>query len=77
VRSAPSADVAESYGLRERRIRQMAAGASLIEATLDCYNLSALEASDASLREGVIIATRRAGDEWRQQLAALVATGSA
>jgi len=77
VRSAPSADVAESYGLRERRIRQMAAGASLIEATLDCYNLSALEASDASLREGVIIATRRAGDEWRQQLAALVATGAA
>ena len=35
----PSAELVEAYGLRERRIVQMAAGASLIEATLDCYDL--------------------------------------
>jgi exopolyphosphatase/pppGpp-phosphohydrolase len=50
----------------------MAAGASLIEAALDCYNLDAMEASDASLREGVIIAREQAGDAWREELVSLV-----
>jgi exopolyphosphatase / guanosine-5'-triphosphate,3'-diphosphate pyrophosphatase len=72
VKSTPSAELVETYGLRERRVRQMAAGASLIEAALDCYNLDALEASDASLREGVIIARRQAGDAWRSELMTLV-----
>ncbi len=50
----------------------MAAGASLIEAALDCYNLDVMEASDASLREGVIIALEEAGAAWRDELVALV-----
>lgn len=75
VKASPSAELVETYGLRERRVRQMAAGASLIEAALDCYNLQALEPSDASLREGVILARELAGDDWRAQLVALV-TGS-
>jgi exopolyphosphatase/guanosine-5'-triphosphate,3'-diphosphate pyrophosphatase len=72
VQGAPAAAVAESFGLRERRVLQMAAGACLIEAALDCYDLEAVEASDASLREGVILARQAAGDEWRAQLTALV-----
>ena len=72
VKSAPAADLVETYGLRERRILQMAAGASLIEAALDCYNLDHLEASDASLREGVLIARELAGADWREKLASLV-----
>jgi exopolyphosphatase / guanosine-5'-triphosphate,3'-diphosphate pyrophosphatase len=72
VKAAPSAELVEAYGLRERRVLQMAAGASLIEAALDCYNLEVFEASDASLREGVIIAREAAGDEWRSELVALV-----
>jgi exopolyphosphatase/pppGpp-phosphohydrolase len=72
VKAAPSTELVETYGLRERRVRQMAAGASLIEAALDCYNLDAVEASDASLREGVIIARERAGADWRRDLASLV-----
>ena len=72
VMATPSAELVQTYGLRERRVRQMAAGASLIEAALDCYNLEAIEASDASLREGVIIARERAGAEWRTELATLV-----
>lgn len=72
VKATPSVELVETYGLRERRVRQMAAGASLIEAALDCYNLDALEASDASLREGAIIARKRAGDDWRAELVALV-----
>ena len=51
----------------------MAAGASLIEAALDCYNLAAVEASDASLREGMIIAREQAGEAWLDALPALVA----
>ena len=72
VMGRPSAELAEEYGLRERRIRQMAAGASLIEAALDCYNLDALAASDLSLREGIIIAREQAGDAWREELPRLV-----
>lgn len=68
----PSAELVETYGLRERRIVQMAAGASLIEATLDCYNLEVLEASDASLREGAIIAWQVAGEDWRERLDELI-----
>jgi exopolyphosphatase/guanosine-5'-triphosphate,3'-diphosphate pyrophosphatase len=71
VKARPSAALVEAYGLRERRVRQMAAGASLIEAALDCYNLESLEASDASLREGVIIAREQAGADWLERLARL------
>ena len=72
VQATPSAELVATYGLRQRRVRQMAAGASLIEAALDCYNLEALEASDASLREGVLIARGVTGDAWRESLVALV-----
>jgi len=72
VKATPSAQLVEDFGLRERRVRQMAAGASLIEAALDCYNLSALEASDASLREGIIIARELAGEAWLGELSSLV-----
>lgn len=70
--SNPSAELVDTYGLRERRVLQMAAGASLIEATLDCYNLDQLEASDASLREGAILAWVEAGADWREDIGALV-----
>ena len=72
VKATPSAQLVEAYGLRQRRVRQMAAGASLIEAALDCYNLESMEASDASLREGIMLARERAGDAWREALVGLV-----
>jgi exopolyphosphatase/pppGpp-phosphohydrolase len=71
VAAHPAAELIRSTGLRERRIRQMAAGAALIEATMSEYHLDALEVSDASLREGAIIAVARAGDRWREHLATL------
>lgn len=73
----PSAELVEAYGLRERRIVQMAAGASLIEATLDCYDLPHVETSDASLREGAILAWQRAGDAWLERLDELISGDSA
>jgi exopolyphosphatase/guanosine-5'-triphosphate,3'-diphosphate pyrophosphatase len=72
VMSRPSLELVDEYGLRERRVVQMAAGASLIEATLDCYNLERLEASDASLREGALVARMLAGAAWRDDLIDLV-----
>jgi exopolyphosphatase/guanosine-5'-triphosphate,3'-diphosphate pyrophosphatase len=73
VMARPSAELSLDVGLRPRRILQMAAGASLIEAALDCYGLDSLEAVDASLREGAILARQRAGETWRAELADLVA----
>jgi exopolyphosphatase/guanosine-5'-triphosphate,3'-diphosphate pyrophosphatase len=72
VMSEPSDRLADRYGLRQGRILQVAAGASLIEAALDCYELDHLEASEASLRDGAILARFRAGDAWREQLLALI-----
>ncbi len=68
----PSAELAVATGLRERRVVQMAAGACLIEAALEVYGLSQVEASEASLREGAILAWERAGDAWRERIAELV-----
>jgi len=68
----PSAELVDAYGLRERRVVQMAAGACLIEATLDCYGLPFVETSDASLREGALLAWHRAGDGWRERLPELI-----
>ena len=70
--SRPSAELARDFGLRERRIVQMAAGAGLIEAALDGYRLDHFQASDASLREGAILARARAGEAWREELGRLV-----
>lgn len=76
VMARPSAELSLDVGLRPRRILQMAAGASLIEAALDCYGLQALEAVDASLREGAILARQRAGETWLEALSRLVAGGA-
>ena len=73
VAARPAAELVEAFGLRERRAAQMAAGISLIEAALDCYSLDAVEVSDASLREGAILAAAMAGEEWRDRLDDLVA----
>jgi exopolyphosphatase/pppGpp-phosphohydrolase len=49
----------------------MAAGAALIEAILGEYRLEAVTVSDASLREGAIVAVAEAGPAWREHLASL------
>jgi exopolyphosphatase/guanosine-5'-triphosphate,3'-diphosphate pyrophosphatase len=73
VASRPAAELVDVFGLRERRAAQMAAGVSLIEAALDCYSLNVLEVSEASLREGAVLAAAMAGDEWLERLDDLVA----
>jgi exopolyphosphatase/guanosine-5'-triphosphate,3'-diphosphate pyrophosphatase len=57
--TVPAAELAERYVLRPRRALQLAAGAALAEAILQRYALEAAEVSDASLRDGAIIAAAR------------------
>jgi exopolyphosphatase/pppGpp-phosphohydrolase len=71
VATQPASELVARSGLRERRVRQMAAGAALIEAMMFEYRLDELEVSDASLREGAIVVVARAGDGWRAHLAIL------
>jgi exopolyphosphatase/pppGpp-phosphohydrolase len=68
----PAATLARSHALTERRVGQMAAGAALVEAIMAHYGLAQLEVSDASLREGAILAVEAAGEGWPGRLSDLV-----
>lgn len=59
AQSAPAADIAQRYALNLRRAQQLAAGAVLVSALLARYGLVTADASEASVREGLIL--RRAG----------------
>jgi exopolyphosphatase/pppGpp-phosphohydrolase len=59
IRSAPAAVIAERFRVRLRRALQLAAGAALTEAILERYGLAAADVSDASLRDGAILAAAR------------------
>jgi exopolyphosphatase/guanosine-5'-triphosphate,3'-diphosphate pyrophosphatase len=71
----PAAALAQRCALRPQRARILAGGAALVEAFLERYGLSSAVVSQASIREGTILAVARAGDAWREQLAGLVASG--
>lgn len=65
--------IAAELACSERRLRQRAAGAALVEAVLARYRLPRLEVSEASLREGAIRAVDAAGSGWLDALPRLVA----
>lgn len=73
LRSHPAEALAARTGLTPRRVAQLAAGLALGEALLDRFGLDAAEVSDASLREGALIASWLAGDGWLEALPLLVA----
>jgi exopolyphosphatase/guanosine-5'-triphosphate,3'-diphosphate pyrophosphatase len=68
VASAPAELLAATYGLREARIRLLAAGAAIIEVVLDRMGASSGRVVDTGIREGAIIAADRAGSGWRERL---------
>jgi len=68
VLNGPSELLAATYGLREARIRLLAAGAAIIEAVLDRVGKDMGRVVDTGIREGAIIAVDRAGEAWRDQL---------
>jgi exopolyphosphatase/guanosine-5'-triphosphate,3'-diphosphate pyrophosphatase len=68
VISGPAEMLAATYGLREARIRLLAAGAAIIETVLDRVGVAAGRVVDTGIREGAIIAADRAGASWRDRL---------
>jgi exopolyphosphatase/guanosine-5'-triphosphate,3'-diphosphate pyrophosphatase len=68
VAETPAEMLAATYGLREARIRLLAAGAAIIETVLDRVGMEFGRVVDTGIREGAIIAADRAGDDWRDRL---------
>ena len=68
VSSGPAELLAATYGLREARVRLLAAGSAIIEAVLDRVRAEAGRVVDTGIREGAIVAADRAGAHWRQRL---------
>ena len=65
-------ELAETYLVSLRRARQLAAGAAMLDAVLAHFGLHHLDVSDASLREGAVIAAQH-GPDWLQHLPDLIA----
>ena len=55
VAGAPATVVAEQTGLEPERVRLCFAGACVIEGTRAAFGLSAIQASDAGVREGLLL----------------------
>ncbi|HUR16555.1 MAG TPA: hypothetical protein VMZ33_04675 [Candidatus Limnocylindrales bacterium] len=68
----PTTTVTTRYNVKPRRARQLAAGVAIVDAILERFELDTAEASDASLRDGAIIARCRLGEEWPERLDELV-----
>jgi exopolyphosphatase/guanosine-5'-triphosphate,3'-diphosphate pyrophosphatase len=64
-----SAQVVEHFGVRPQRAVQLAAGAAIVDALLERTGLDEALVSEASLRDGAIIAAARFGDAWPDRLA--------
>ena len=72
VRSAPAAEITARYGVNPKRGPLLAAGAVIVEALMRRYGVDRLRVSEASLREGAILAVDHAGRAWRDRLPTLV-----
>jgi exopolyphosphatase/pppGpp-phosphohydrolase len=70
--SGSAAQITTRYGVNPKRGPLLAAGAVIVEALMRRYGVDRLRVSDASLREGAVLAVDRAGRAWRDRLPALV-----
>ncbi|CAN5827775.1 hypothetical protein BH24CHL6_BH24CHL6_00480 [soil metagenome] len=75
--SLSETELVQRYGINSRRARQLPAGAALVDALLDHFGLPEAEVSQASLREGAILAAAVLGDDWPSGLPTLISTRSA
>lgn len=64
----PAEAAAARHGTSVKRARMLPAGAAILEALLEHYELDDLIVSDAGIREGAILAVAHAGSAWRDQL---------
>lgn len=65
--------VVARYKVKPRRASQLAAGVAIVDALLDRFGLQGAEVSEASLRDGAIIAAARLDDGWADRLDELAA----
>jgi exopolyphosphatase/pppGpp-phosphohydrolase len=70
--SLQAAELVSRFAVSPRRARQLAAGAAMVDALFSHYGLEAAEASEASVRDGAIIAADRLGESWPARLPELV-----
>jgi exopolyphosphatase/pppGpp-phosphohydrolase len=68
---APAATVAARFGITATRARLLPAGAALLDALMERYDVESVTAVEEGLREGVVLALARAGAGWRDRLDAL------
>jgi exopolyphosphatase / guanosine-5'-triphosphate,3'-diphosphate pyrophosphatase len=66
-----AADVAAERGIRPERARLLPAGAAIVAALLERYGSTGARVSDASVREGTVLALAWAGANWRDALPGL------
>ncbi len=69
--SEPAEAIAARFGVRPVRARILAGGAALLEAMMERFDVARVEVSEASVREGVVLALAHSGAGWRDQLPAL------
>lgn len=73
LRDEPAELVAARFGIHPARARILSGGAALVDAFLLRYALQEALVSEASIREGVILAVAHAGEAWRSRIPDLAA----
>jgi exopolyphosphatase/guanosine-5'-triphosphate,3'-diphosphate pyrophosphatase len=69
IGTMPADAIAERYLVNRRRAGMLAAGAALVEAFLDRFEVAVADVSRVSLREGAILVRERSGEAWLERLA--------
>jgi exopolyphosphatase/pppGpp-phosphohydrolase len=69
---SPSSELAARHGFHPRRARVLPAGLAILEAVMAWAGVERATVSDASLRDGAILARAIAGPGWRARLPGLV-----
>jgi exopolyphosphatase/pppGpp-phosphohydrolase len=67
----PASAMTERFGINPKRGPILPAGAVIVEALMRRYDVDEVRVSEASLREGAILAADHAGRAWRDRLAEL------
>jgi exopolyphosphatase/guanosine-5'-triphosphate,3'-diphosphate pyrophosphatase len=69
--SMPAAAASERYAINPIRARILPAGAAILAAILDRYDVAEARVSESGIREGTILAVAHAGSPWRDRLVEL------
>jgi exopolyphosphatase / guanosine-5'-triphosphate,3'-diphosphate pyrophosphatase len=69
--SMPVAVATERFAINPIRARILPAGAAILSAILDRYEVAQVRVSEAGIREGAVLAVAHAGPAWRDRLVGL------